>query len=410
LAAALDRAACERSKLLADLTAIGPNLTLTEHLRALEAKEVELTSRMVSLQEEIDWDVLRSYGLVPDDFPTGGVEAPPLAVGQRAFELLSEPTATRDGAVGEAADGPAADDLHTDWPEDYRDVVDKRIEVLRSDPDVGQIERGENKRRWNRAPWQEREREALGRVVLDSLEAPDVWADFRLRSTAELTDHLRRRPILVEALELLAVRKDADIGTALAQLVLEASVPELAAQRLTDAGLAKRAVWERVWDLQRAEDRDEEVHAIPLPPKYSSADFRSVVFWKHRGKLDVPKERFVLIPNAQRGADASPVVGWAGWDERDLARALAGRITELREHDAADAARVTPLLAGMLELLPWIHQWHPESDPLYAGPPGAFFEGWLDGQLAELSITREALRAWRPLAPTRGRKAKATDA
>ena len=145
---------------------------------------------------------------------------------------------------------------------------------------------------------------------------------------------------------------------------------------------------------------------IPVPPKYAQADFRSGVFWKHRGKLDVPKERFVLIPNAERGADTSPVVGWAGWDERDLARALAGRIMELREQDAADAERVTPLLAGVLELLPWIHQWHPDSDALYGGPPGRYFEGWLDGQLAELAITRETLRSWRPPAPTRGRKAK----
>ena len=115
----------------------------------------------------------------------------------------------------------------------------------------------------------------------------------------------------------------------------------------------------------------------------------------------------MLIPNAERGADPSPVVGWAGWDERELARALAGRIMELREQEAADAERVTPLLAGVLELLPWIHQWHPESDPLYGGPPGQYFEGWLDGQLAELAITRDNLRAWRPPAPTRGRKAKA---
>ena len=168
----------------------------------------------------------------------------------------------------------------------------------------------------------------------------------------------------------------------------------------------KRAVWERVWNLQRAEDRGEEVGTIPVPPKYAQADFRSGVFWKHRGKLDVPKERFVLIPNAGHGADSSPVVGWAGWDERDLARALAGRIMELREQDAADAERVAPLLTGVLELLPWIHQWHPDSDALFGGTPGGYFEGWLDGQLAEFAITRETLRSWRPPAPTRGRKAR----
>ena len=115
----------------------------------------------------------------------------------------------------------------------------------------------------------------------------------------------------------------------------------------------------------------------------------------------------MLIPNAERGADASPVVGWAGWDERDLARALAGRIMELREQEAADAERLAPLLAGVLELLPWIHQWHPDSDPLYGARPAQYFEGWLDGQLAELGLRVTHLRAWRPPGPTRGRKAKA---
>ncbi len=71
--------------------------------------------------------------------------------------------------------------------------------------------------------------------------------------------------------------------------------------------------------------------------------------------------------------------------------------------------RLAPLLAGVLELLPWIHQWHPESDPLFGGPPGAFFESWLDGELAALGVTRETLRAWRPPAPTREPKGDGID-
>jgi len=165
-----------------------------------------------------------------------------------------------------------------------------------------------------------------------------------------------------------------------------------------------------VWELQRAQDMGQEVGPIPTPPKYTPGDFRGPVYWKHRSKLDVPNERFVLIPKAERGADSSPVVGWGGWNERDLARALAGRVTELRQEHAAGADRLVPLLAGVLELLQWIHQWHPEADALFGGPPGAFFESWLDGELAALGVTRDTLRAWRPPAPTRGRKAKASTA
>jgi hypothetical protein len=87
---------------------------------------------------------------------------------------------------------------------------------------------------------------------------------------------------------------------------------------------------------------------------------------------------------------------------------LAGRITELRQQEAADAERLTPLLAGVLELLPWIHQWNPDSDPLYGGPPGRYFEDWLDGQLAELGTTRENLRRWRPTPAKPRRRTKVT--
>jgi len=64
-------------------------------------------------------------------------------------------------------------------------------------------------------------------------------------------------------------------------------------------------------------------------------------------------------------------------------------------------------LAGVDELLPWIAQWFPEDDPDYGGPPADYFEGWLDQQLAELGLTREQLRGWRPPAATRGRRASA---
>ena len=37
-----------------------------------------------------------------------------------------------------------------------------------------------------------------------------------------------------------------------------------------------------------------------MPPKYTSADFARAEYWSHRGKLDVPKERFILYPDAGR--------------------------------------------------------------------------------------------------------------
>ncbi len=65
----------------------------------------------------------------------------------------------------------------------------------------------------------------------------------------------------------------------------------------------------------------EQVGDIPVPPKYTSADFRKGEWWRLRGKLDVPKERFILYPGAERAGDATPVVGWAGWDHLQQAQA-----------------------------------------------------------------------------------------
>jgi len=42
---------------------------------------------------------------------------------------------------------------------------------------------------------------------------------------------------------------------------------------------------------------------IPVPPKYGREDFLKGSYWSHRGKLDVPKEEFVLYPGAERDID-----------------------------------------------------------------------------------------------------------
>ena len=410
LASALDALAESRAALLAELSASREGVSLGRRLELLRMRDADVSARMITLQEELDWQTLAGYGLAPADVVVGE-DAPSIRLGERAFEIVL----ARQAAAGEAETtwferhgSQAITELPTDWPSHYREVVEQRIQLINTDPDIGLIERPEHKRRWNWAPWADRQRTAVAKFVLDRLEDRALWTNLRLLSTAELTDLIRADPMLIDALDVLADGKDLDPSATLERLVVEAAVPLPAAQCLTDIGLRKREAWERVWDLQRAEDRGEDVGKIPLPPRYTRSDFRSATAWKHRDALDVPRERFVLVPHAERGADPSPVVGWAGWDERDLARALAARVMELREQEAVDAERVTPLLTGVVELLPWIHHWHPEHDALYGGPPGQYFESWLDGQLTELGITRDTLGAWRPPAPARGRKAKAS--
>lgn len=402
----LEALAQQRASLQGQLkTAASP---LDVLLSGLQERDATLLELLVSLQEELDWQMLAAYGLAPVDLTVLGVAAPPVRRGERAFELaLARAVAAGqdDTTWFERHGSTPITEIPAHWPAEYREVVERRIELIENDPDIGLIEQPEHKRRWAGPSWEERERHALTTWVLDALENDQVWADVRLRSTAELTDGLRAQPRLMEALDRLALPKEKGPAATVARLVGGVSVPHLVALRLKEPGMRKRAAWERTWDLQRREDRGEVVGTIPVPPKYASGDMRSSTIWKLRGKLDVPRERFFSVPGAERGADASVVVGWAAWTEPDRARALAGRIQELRDEQAADAERLTPLLAGILELLPWVHQWHPDPDPLYGGPPGRFFEDWLDGELSALSITRADLAAWRPIASTRGRKA-----
>jgi hypothetical protein len=407
----LDLVARERAALLDD---VGDG-SLRGQASHSQRRDAELFGAMVSLQEELDWQVMGAYGIHEQPGLVVGLDAPPLALGERAFEIVLARREARKEIETEwfARHGSTAiTELPAHWPGSYRAVVEARIALIESDPDVGLIERPEHKRRWSGVePFAERLRRRLIALVLDRLEAPDVWAgEPRLRSVAELADIVRRDPQLAEACTLIAGDADAEAGAVVRTLVLDEAVPFLAAWRHTETGMRTRAQWERTWELQRAEDERATVGPIPVPPRYKPGDFRATTIWRLRGKLDVPKERFVTFPGAERGAGASEALAWAGWDEPTRARALASRILELQTSENAGAERLTPLLAGVLELLPWIHQWHPEADPALGQPLGAFFEDWLDGMLAQLGLTRDALRHWRPPATATRRRRITTTA
>jgi hypothetical protein len=333
-------------------------------LAAARAQSERIKAKMIAVQEELDWEVLGLYGLADATVVAPPACVPPLALGERAFEIVLarqvEAGETETAWFGRHRSTPVTE-IPAEWPEEYRRIVQARIDLIGSDRDVALIERPECKRRWATEPWEDREQDALRSWLLDRMEAPDLWVaeSARLRSAGSLADALRSDASFLSVAALYGGRPDVDLTALVTELAKAESVPYLAAWRYTDSGLRIRAVWERTWDLQRAEDRGEAVGVIPAPPRYTQKDFRSVASWKLRGKLDVPKERWVVYPDAGRDTDPTPLLGWAGWDQRTQALALAGTITERRD-EGWDGERLTPLLAGVLELLPWVRQWHPE--------------------------------------------------
>jgi len=97
-----------------------------------------------------------------------------------------------------------------------------------------------------------------------------------------------------------------------------------------------------------------------VPPKYTSADFRKNSYWQARGKLDMPKERFVLYP-APGGKPIPPAARLGRLGSRRASAGLSVIIGE-REQDGWDDERLVPLVAGLAELQPWVEQWHAEVD------------------------------------------------
>ena len=364
-------------------------------------------------------------------------EPPPLALGERAFEIVM----ARRMAAGELETtwfarhgatpitGPPAH-----WPDDYRALVERRIALVESDRFIGLVERPEYKRRWNVESWHDQQRRALRRWLLERLESSAYWPEVRLATVRALAERAATDADFQQVATRYAGHAGVDLDALVEALVESESVPALPVLRYKPSGLAKRADWERTWARQRHEDRidaeveastprledetgeqhaarletarrrrkREEVGEHPPPPKYRSADFLKPVYWRLRGALDVPKERFVSFPTMGRDSDPTLLVGWAGWNTLDLCQAVATYCTEVIEQDGWPPERATPLLAVVQENLPWLKQWHNEVDPEYNQRLGDFFETWLHSQLSIFGLTEDDLRAWTPPGTKRG--------
>ncbi|MEK8145201.1 hypothetical protein NKH18_38735 [Streptomyces sp. M10(2022)] len=78
----------------------------------------------------------------------------------------------------------------------------------------------------------------------------------------------------------------------------------------------------------------------------------------------------------------------------------------IASHEALTSEELTPFLAGLLELQPWLDQWHNEFDAAFGASPSAFFQGDRQMVQGEHGLTDDDLRAWRPVAVKRGAKKK----
>jgi hypothetical protein len=418
--------------------------TLKRALENAAGESDAIRRHRIALQEELDWQCYSLYGLLDADLEYGK-PVPPIRLGERAFEIaLARRVAAGDTTTTwfERHGSAPITEIPAHWPADYRALVQRRLDAIANNQNIRLIEQPEYKRRWSTEPWADQQTAALKSFLLDRLErlcdfdgrmndagTPTATLPPALVSLGEVATAARRDPLFMEAAEVFTGDVAFDPLALVTSLVADESVPLLPSFRYKDSGLRKRREWERVWDLQRKEDaidartaldpkhpqhltqeqaqqqKQQQVGDIAVPPKYTSPDFLKPHYWRLRGKLDVPKERFVSFPGIL-GQDGTPMIAWAGLDHLQLAKALGDFFGLVQtEYGGSDDPRLVPLLANLAELLPWVRQWNPESLPDYGSPPADFYEQFIQDEATHRSLTLDQIRAWQPPAAARAKKA-----
>lgn len=365
---------------------------LAARLAAAAAEHGRLTEQLVALQEELDWLTYGSYGLLEAVEVAAAAEAGALAPGHRPFEIAL----ARKQAAGEIATRYFERHARapvTEVPARYsgaeRRRIEERLALLADDDNLALLEQPEFKRRFVPVDWPAETKKAAEAWLLDRLEdlfAPGgALAAPRPYALEAIVAALRPDPRVAEVAGLWAGSANAQLGEVVEALLLAEALPDNPLRLCSDEGLRKLARWRWTWALQDQEDAyeaaakaaaargetvpplrlrdpdtDGELAAIPLPPKFAADDFVRPAYFKIRGKLNVPRERFIVF------ADLDPVgYGWNGWRNDERAEAATQALAEAQRHPQqplvkpptkADPRRCGPTL-GLWASLEDVRRW-----------------------------------------------------
>lgn len=372
---------------------------------------------MVALQEELDWLCYHLYGLdeASDVVPPEALE--PLAPTALPWVLT---LAAKDAAVRvNLAQGETSDELPTEWfsrhrwepllepPAALSASVRSRIEARRAraqaNPDLALVETANFKRRWYKPDYDAEEQEALQLWIADRVEA-EAKTRTRAFTLEQLTAALQDDHSVLAVGEVLTGRQDFSLSKLVAEALQSDAMPNHRFHLYNDNGLVKREVWERTWADQRREDAGEEV-TPQVPPAYDPKDFLRPEHYQLRGKLDVPKERFVTFSEVPGRAGLETLYGWAGWTPLQRLRAILA-MDEDREDAGVPIGDRTGLLDSAWRLLPEVAR----EDPAVA----TRMKAELQALVGPAGPSRELLEDWRGRFPpprtraAKNRRAKAT--
>ena len=189
--------------------------------------------------------------------------------------------------------------------------------------------------------------------------------------------------------------------------VLEGTaIPFVGPRYLHEGGVEKLRGWELLWRRQADEDRGQRSSDGSGVPMFTKSDYREARYYRLRGKLGVPCEGLISYPGCDSDENRRPVYGWAGWDHEQRAKALATLYYRRKTDEGWDKDRLTPMLAGLLELQFWLELWHGEKSDDYGGiSPAEYYLSFLNGECQALGLTHDDLRAWRPAEKVRKKRA-----
>jgi hypothetical protein len=340
--------------------------TGAELQRALNDRRVtDLTALtwMVALQEELDWLCYALYGLDPasDVLPPDKVEPCPPTWLPWNLSFAEKDVANRAAlSRGEEPDEqPSAWWERHGWeplthlPKDASPSLRKRVAARRArtavTPALALIETASFKRRWYKPDYAEQERLALTEWLADRVEQA-AKARTQAFSLEQLVASLQDDARVLAVCEVLTGRKDFSLSQLVGAALQDDAVPSHRSHLYKSAGLVKREVWERTWADQRREDAGEKV-TPEVPPAYGSGDFLKPDYWRLRGKLDVPKERFIAFTEVPGRSGAETLYGWAGWTAQQRVKAVLAIDEELEDASVPLADRIG-LLDSAWRLLP----------------------------------------------------------
>ncbi|MEU6505723.1 BREX-2 system adenine-specific DNA-methyltransferase PglX [Streptomyces sp. NPDC046942] len=407
----LDRLAAESQRVLQELADPDTRITSTL-LGSAQDRWQSLRARMIALQEELDWKVYAHYGLLPEheELTIPLDDVPALKAGERSFEIMLARRVARGETNTQWFARHAAmpvTELPQCWPSAYRDLVQRRVNAIENNASLAVLEQPEYKRRWAAEPWEVKIASLIRQRLLDHCEAPHLWYETSpegirrpvSRTVRGLAELLVANADFTTLVALYAPSRHTD--DVLMELLADEHVPQAAPLRYKPTGLAKRRVWEDVWATQRREDQSGLVHtaagpSIPVPPRYAATDFLRPSYWRHRGKFDVPSERFVSYASSASSLSLSTPIGWAGWTACERATVVLDLLEADSHAHAQRPESSLPLLRALAELLPWVKEAIGES-----------LRHAYDENLTRLGLSAADVDSWNPPAPRRGRPRKA---